>query len=201
MENTALEDVGVFYYPETSKQHDLGLIAFRGEVDKLIDFDRVLVDVTGDIIYFKKDPHGKGLKLSNSKIQLWSLAFIAKTREGQYPLKHDIQHGCYCIRREDAKPLASDKPSRLGQPVNYTPHVRETPQPTSEPEAADHRPPISIVDNKHLQDDKPIRKSYSKKQITEFYIKDKIIELLVAGRPGDSTTLANALKIIQREDE
>ena len=202
-----MEDVAVFYYPETSKGHDIGVIQFRQDMDKVIDCERVQVEFTYDTCYFKKDPLGKGLKLNNSKIQLWSFAYHAKNWEGQYPLKYDVEHGCYCIHREDAVPNERELPSKLGTSVNYTPHPgvtkpKEEPAGVEQPTCSDGRSKVSIVDNVNtLTDNKQYRSPYTKKKLTEIYLKDKIVDLLTKGRPNDGTILANALKIISEEDE
>ena len=208
-----MEDVGIFYYPETGKGHDIGVIHFRGDMDKQIGSERVQVEVTYDTIFFKKDPEGKGLKLNRAKIQLWTLAYIAKTWEGQYPLKYDIESGCYCIHRDDVKPHEREYPSRLGDVHDYPDHkestiksitskVLEAAEKSTTPTQDEPKTNICIVDNSNPGAfDKHPKTPYTKKKITEFYLKDKIIELLLAGRPEDSTVLANALKIVQKEDE
>lgn len=118
-------DVSIMYYPETSKGHDLGVISFRNDVSALIDSERVQLEVDGEGLTFKKST--EGLKLNNNKIQLWSLAWIGRKYRGEYPLKFDIQTGCYKILFCDRKDHKREPEigSRLGTSVQYTSHKNE----------------------------------------------------------------------------
>lgn len=117
-------DVSIAYYSKTSKDHPIGTIIFRDNMGSLIDSDRIELEVEAEVLRFRKSEDGHGLRLSNSKIQLWSLAWIAELWEGQYPLKFDIESGCYCIHKCDMQDPTIDKKEglRLGIPVQYTSH-------------------------------------------------------------------------------
>lgn len=122
-------DVVVRYYPETGKGHEIGLILFKNETDKLIEHERVELVLDGESLYFTHSHDGSGLRLNNGKIQLWTLAWMARDWQGEYPLTYDINKGCYKISRCDKQELESDPKygSRLGEPVQYTPHKNEMP--------------------------------------------------------------------------
>lgn len=119
------DDVLISYYPDTAQGHDLGNIAFRNGCDAKIVHERVKVVVDADNIYFMKDTDGKGLRLNNSRIQLWTLAWIAKNWEGEYPLVYDSVKGCYKVRKEDRQIVETNVGRNLGRTVNYTPHYGE----------------------------------------------------------------------------
>lgn len=118
-------DVSVKYYPETGKNHDIGYISFRDGMGSILDSDRIELHIHNGALYFKKPVKGKGLRLNNSKIQLWSLAQIAKDWEGEYPLKFDPEKSCYKIMYCDRQEEDKNQGSRLNIPVQYTPHKKE----------------------------------------------------------------------------
>lgn len=122
-------DVFINHYPKTTKGHEIGIISFRNDIANLIDSERIELQVDSESIYFIKSRDGHGLKLGHGKIQLWTLAWIAKDWQGEYPLVFDIQKGCYKINRCDRQEFESEPKigSRLGEPVQYTPHKNETP--------------------------------------------------------------------------
>lgn len=119
------DDVLISYYPDTAQGHDLGNISFRNGCGSKIVHERVKVVVDADNIYFMKDTDGKGLRLNNNRIQLWTLAWIAKNWEGEYPLVYDGNKMCYKVRKEDRQIVETDTGRNLGRSVNYTPHYGE----------------------------------------------------------------------------
>lgn len=207
-----LENVAIAYYPETSKGHAIGVIVFQNGSDEHINAERVELDITYPTIYFRTDHKDKGLRLSNSKIQLWSLAHVAKMWEGRYPLQYDEKLKCYCINRNERRPYVRDESlsvSRLGQEVNYTPHYGTR---ASSPRALSKTIIINTADNKEIKpmisdrnevttaaDGIRVSKDENWHKSAMNYLNKKVIDYLTSDRSADAKIIAEAIKVLQKE--
>lgn len=201
MTTTKDNDVVINYYDATKKGHEIAQVTFRDGLASLFDFDRVELDIMDTAIYFRKAPAGKkGLKLANSKIQLWSLAKAVQYWEGQYPLIYDAHAECYCIKKVDVTPITRALPSRLGsnrakakvtRAADKDKIVSEVIQNPREEKNSDSHKSIFINDQSS--------QDYSRKRTSLFYLKDKVMEFMVSGRVEESQVLANAYKILLEE--
>lgn len=217
-----MNDVIIRYYEASSKGHDLGYILFANDMDKLLDTDRIEVDATTNHLFFRKPAPGKkGLKVSGGKIQLWALARIAKEWEGEYPLVFDVKADCYCVNLTDCSPIDYTGVPQLGtkvtrpkkkkevEEVKLEPVVEEVPATREEAveeinnkiqEAVEHRAERKNV----FINERPakyVSDQYRRKQTTEIYLKNKVLDLTLAGRSEDAQILAKAFRIISMEIE
>lgn len=225
-----MNDVTINYYPKSAKGHDLGRIAFNGGIGELLDTDRVDVDVTTNTMYFRKATGKKGLKLAANKVQLWATAHQLQGWEGEYPLIYDQHAECYCVHRMDAQPV-EPMPSRLSLQVQQPKRVVEKKESEIDESIAVGRirkavleaesdkkmdkfekalykepkvaKPVEEVkqDKRNIYINNKSNDTYKRKQTTEIYLKNKVLELTIAGRLDESQILAKAYQIISQESE
>lgn len=204
---TKLDDVAVAYYSDTSKDHPIGVILFRNGSDQRIQADRVELDITYPTIYFRTDHEGKGLRLNNQKIQLWSLANIAKHWEGIYPLDYDPLLKCYCIHRAKKKLYIKDDTNpKLGQPVNYTPHYGERASASVVPagyeiEKETKMDKITGIKPVSTDENSGVSKYDGWRQSTINFLNKKVVDYITCDRVSDAKAIAEAVKVLMKDKD
>lgn len=110
------------HYPKTTKGHSNGYIRFADNSIESLIGPRVTIELDTNVLRFHKSIDGHGIKLANSKIQLWSMSWITKLWEGYYPLEYDDISGCYYISKCNRQEVKSNKGALLGRHINYVSH-------------------------------------------------------------------------------
>ena len=180
------------------------------------------------IIYFSERLQvRKDSKITDTgKIQLWALAKLAKEWEGEYPLVFDVASNCYCIHATDCTPIdheglpmlgtAKPRPSKKMEPLKKV--ISEKVAKVESVVDAQAREQVVEDINKKLDEarerrdkkknvfvnERPakyISDQYKRKQTTEIYLKNKVLDLTLAGRSEDAQILAKAFRIISMEIE